>query len=136
MPYVLIAEQHAEQLSRALMRLLRPSHLRTDERTDLYCEVLTHPQTGAKAIALPDHETVPIHVQADGQELAALLQTFVIDGAITTQEAAGIAAAVASQAGGVVRLADFVPPSWQANVRTSSQMTDDGWFAFPDDPIG
>jgi hypothetical protein len=133
MPYVLVAKQHAQQLSRSLMRLLRPSHLRTNEQTDLYCEVLTHPQTGEMAVALPDSETVPIHVQADGEELASLLATFVADAAITQQEASGIASAVSSMAGQRVRLADFIPPSWQANVRTAAQMKATGWF--PADPF-
>jgi hypothetical protein len=133
MPYVLVAKQHAQQLSRSLMRLLRPSHLRTNEQTDLYCEVLTHPQTGEMALALPDADTVPIHMEANGNELSALLSAFVADAAITQQEAGGIAAAVSSMAGQQVRLADFVPPSWQANVRTAQQMKSAGWF--PSDPF-
>jgi hypothetical protein len=69
MPYVTVAPQHAEQLSRSIMRLLRPSHLRGEDWTDLYCSVVTHPTSGEAALALPDQETVPIHVEADGTEL-------------------------------------------------------------------
>ncbi len=133
MPYVLVAQPHAENLSRALMRLLRPSHLRTDEHTDLYCEVLTHPQTGEKAVALPEEGGVPIHAQASGQELAALFQIFASDGAITQQESSATAAAVAAQAGKRVRMADFIPASWQKNVRNLTQMKSAGWF--PSDPF-
>ncbi len=134
MPYVTVAPQHAEQLSRSIMRVLRPSHLRGDNWTDLYCSVLTHPTNGQAALALPDEETVPIHIEADGQELAALLGVFVDDGALTQQEAAGIAAAVQAHAGQKVRVADFIPPSWAGNVYTRQQMDDAGWFPPPEFP--
>lgn len=132
MPYVTVAPQHAEQLSRSIMRLLRPSHLRGDDWTDLYCGVVTHPTSGEAALALPDHEMVPIHVEADGAELASLLSVFVGDGALTQQEADGIAAAVQANAGQKVRVADFIPPSWAGNVYTRQQMVDAGWFPQPD----
>lgn len=128
MPYVLVASQHAEQLSRSIMRLLRPSHLRGDDWTDLYCSVLRHQTNGQAALALPDEEQVPIHVEADGTELAAMLAVFVIDGAMTQAEADGIAAAVQASAGQRVRIADFIPPSWAPYVRTHEQMDAAGWF--------
>jgi hypothetical protein len=131
MPYVLAAPHHAEQLSRSIMRLLRPSHLREDNWTDLYCEVLTHPTNGQTALVLPDEETVPIHVEADGAELAALLAVFVADGALTQQEADGIAAAVQAHAGQKVRIADFIPPSWAEWTFTREQMEAAGWFPEP-----
>lgn len=128
MPYVLTAPQHAEQLSRSIMRLLRPSHLREENWTDLYCEVLRHPTSGEAALNLPDTEQVPIHMEATGEKLAAVLSVFVADGAISQAEAAGIGQAVAGSAGQLVRVADFIPPSWQANVRTLAQMEAGGWF--------
>ena len=128
MPYVTVAPQHAEQLSRSIMRLLRPSHLRGEDWTDLYCSVVTHPTSGEAALALPDQETVPIHIEADGTELTSLLSVFVDDGALTQQEAVGIAEAVQANAGQKVRVADFIPPSWAGNVYTRQQMDDAGWF--------
>jgi len=128
MPYVIVAPQHAEQLSRSIMRLLRPSHLRGEGWTDLYCPVLTHPTSGQKAVALPEEETVPIHVEADGAELAELLAVFVADNALTQEEADGIRASVVANAGKLVRVADFIPPSWSAYVLTTEQMSDGGWF--------
>jgi hypothetical protein len=132
MPYVITSPDVAEQLSRSLMRLLRPSRLRGDEWTDLYCSVVRHPTTGKAAINLPDEELVSIHLQADGEELAALLATFVADAALTQQEAAGIAAAVQANAGQKVRIADFIPPSWSEWVLTREQMEAAGWF--PESP--
>lgn len=131
MIYVLVANERAEQLSRSLMRLLRPSHLRGDDWTDLYCGVVRHPTNGQAAIELPETEQVPIHSDATGEELAALLQAFVSDGALTAAEASGIAAAVQANAGSRVRIADFIPPSWAANVLTAEQMQAAGWFAAP-----
>jgi len=134
MPYIQVSPQHAEQLSRSIMRLLRPAHLRGEGWTDLYCGVLTHPTTAEAALSLPDEETVPIHVEADGAELASLLSVFVADGALTQQEAIGIASAVQANAGKKVRIADFIPPSWAQNVLTSEQAAEAGWFATPDLP--
>jgi hypothetical protein len=128
MIYVLASPQHAEQLSRSLMRLLRPSHLRGDDWTDLYCSVLRHPVNGQAALELPEQEQVPIHLEANGAELAALLATFVADEALTQAEADGIAAAVQANAGQRVRIADFIPPSWAEWVLTREQMEVAGWF--------
>ena len=132
MPYLIAAPEHAEQLSRSIMRLLRPSHLRGEGWTDLYCVVLRHPTSGQTALALPDAETVPIHIEADGAELAALLATFVADGALTQAEADGIAAAVQANAGQKVRIADFIPASWSEWVLSREQMDAAGWF--PESP--
>lgn len=132
MIYVLTAPEHAEQLSRSLMRLLRPSHLRGENWTDLYCRVVRHPTNGQAALELPESEQVPIHLKADGAELAALLATFVADEALTQAEADGIAAAVQANAGQLVRIADFIPPSWSQWVLTREQMEAAGWF--PESP--
>jgi hypothetical protein len=131
MIYVITAPQHAEQLSRSIMRLLRPAHLRGEGWTDLYCSVLTHPTSGQTALALPDEEMVPIHVEADGAELAALFAVFVADGALTQAEADGIAAAVQANGGQLVRIADFIPPSWAQWTLTHEQMDAAGWFPPP-----
>lgn len=131
MIYVLVSPQHAEQLSRSLMRLLRPSHLRGDDWTDFYCGVLRHPSNGQAVLALPETEQVPIHLEATGEELAAILQTFVADEALTAEEAAGIVAAVQAHAGQKVRIAGFIPPSWSQWVLTPEQAESAGWFQPP-----
>ena len=128
MPYVVVKAEHAEHLNRSIMRLLRPSHLRDGYATDLYCPMVTHSQLGYVALALPDLETVPIHIESDGAELTTMMNVFVQDQAITEQEAQGIIAAVQSMAGNEVRIADFIPPSWTANVFTKEQMQQQGWF--------
>jgi hypothetical protein len=128
MPYVVVWPQHAEQLNRSIMRLLRPSHLRGDGWTDLYCGMVTHPTLGYKALCLPDNETVPLHVESDGAELAAMMEVFVADQAITQEEANGIVGAVQAMSGQRVRIADFIPPSWSGNVFTAEEMQEQGWF--------
>jgi hypothetical protein len=128
MPYVVVWPQHAEQLNRAIMRLKRPSHLRGDGWTDLYCDMVTHPTLGYVALNLPDEATVPLHIESDGAELAAMMEVFVRDQAITQEEATGIVGAVQAMAGQRVRIADFIPPSWSANVFTVEEMQEQGWF--------
>lgn len=128
MPYVVVKAEHAEQLNRSIMRLMRPSHLRDGYATDLYCPMHTHPQLGYVALELPDVEQVPLHIEADGAELNSMMQVFVEDQAITQQEADGIVGAVRAMAGQVVRIADFIPLSWTQNVFTKEQMQQQGWF--------
>ena len=132
MPYVLVNPAHAEQLNRSIMRLLRPEHLRGGYTTDLYCSMVTHPDTGYMALNLPDTETVPIHIEAKGEELAAMLQIFVDDAAMTQEEMDGITGALMELGGQQVAVVDFIPASWSAYVLTKDQMDADGWF--PDPP--
>lgn len=130
MPLIPIDPQLIEPFNRAIMRLLRPSHLR-DERyvTDYYCPVIRHPD-GVQwpLLALPDTETVPIHVEADGEELEQLLNVFVANNGITKEEADGIKQAVAAMVGNEVRLADMVPQSWQPYILTVEQAIAAGYI--------
>lgn len=128
MPFVIVKPEHAEHLNRSIMRLLRPAHLRDGYTTDVYCRTVTHPQLGYVALELPDVETVPVHIEADGQELSALMQVFVNDQAISQAEADAVVGAIQMTAGQEVRVADFIPPSWTANVLSRSQMEATGWF--------
>lgn len=88
----------------------------------------THPSNGWMALGLPDVETVPIHIGATGEELAAVLQIFVNDAALTAEEANNIALAVSSVAGQEVRIVDFIPSGWSPYVLTHEQMIEGGWF--------
>lgn len=125
----MISPTEAEPFSRALARLMRPSHLRDDSYvTDLYCPIIQHPSNGWAALVLPETETVPIHLEADGSELRAVLDIFVDRGSLTAQEADGITAAVQALHGQEVRIADFVPPSWSQAVMTHAQAEAAGWF--------
>ena len=134
MPYVLISPVTAEAFNRGLFRLMRPEHLRDASYvTDLYCPMLNHPTNGWMALDLPDSDTVPLHLQADGSELRTVLQIFVNDGALTEAEANQITGAVAAYRGKNVRIADFIPASWSDYVLTREQMEAAGWF--PDDDI-
>lgn len=130
MPLIPIDPQLIEPFNRAIMRLLRPSHLR-DVRyvTDYYCQVIRHPD-GVQwpLLALPDTETVPIHVQANGAELEQLLAIFVANNGITQAEADGIKQAVAGMVGQQVRLAGMIPPSWQPYILTVEQAQAAGYI--------
>lgn len=129
MTYVLISPVTAEAFNRGLCRLLRPSHLRGDDYvTDLYAPMHTHPNNGWMALELPDTETVPLHLEADGSELAAVLDIFVQDGALTQQQADGLVTAVTQLRGQEVRIADFIPDSWSDAVLSKEQMEAQGWW--------
>lgn len=129
MIYVAINPQHAWNFSKSIQRLMRPNHLRDQYYvTEYYCPIITHPQDGRTCLELPETETIPIHAEADGQELSEILQIFVIDGSITQQEADQIVSAVQLLAGQQVIVADFIPPSWQQNVFTREQLQEEGWF--------
>jgi hypothetical protein len=118
-----------EQLNRSIQRLMRPSHLRDGSCvTDLYCPMVTHPTTGEMALQLPESETVPVHLEADGSELLAVLSVFVDKGTLTQADADAIAGAVGSLRGQEVRIADFIPESWSQAVMTQAQAEADGWF--------
>lgn len=128
MPYLLANPSYAEQLNRSIMRLLRPEHLRDEKYTDLYCTMVTHPETGYMALVLPESETVPVHIEASGDELKALMSIFVADGAVSQAEADGLADALLALGGQQVQIIDFVPPSWSPFILTKEQMDADGWF--------
>jgi hypothetical protein len=77
---------------------------------------------------MPEEETVPIHLEADGAELDYMLNIFVQDEALTQEEADVIRQQVIDSVGQQVSILDFVPPSWSAYVLTQEQMDADGWF--------
>ncbi len=133
MPYLLANPSYAEQLNRSIMRLLRPEHLRNEKYTDLYCTMVTHPTTGYMALVLPETQTVPIHIEASGDELKALMSIFVNDGAVPQAEADALSDALTVLGGQKVRIVDFVPGSWGPFILTKEQMDADGWFPEQDE---
>jgi hypothetical protein len=133
-PLIPIDPQLIQPFNQAIMRLLRPSHLRDQSYvTDQYCGIISHPNgTAWPLLSLPDTETVPIHVNADGGELRQLLDIFVANNGITKEESDGIKQAVAGMVGQTVRLADMVPPSWQPYILTVEQAIDQGYIPQPE----
>ena len=118
----------ADDLNRALMRLLRPSHLREGYTTDKLGQKHIHPLTGYAALALDNEQAVPIHVEADGAELNALTDIFVAEGAMTQEEADQLEIDIAAAAGTSIVITEFIPPSWSDYVLTKQQMDSAGWF--------
>jgi len=130
MPFVIINPELIDPFNRAIMRLLRPEHLRdADYVTDFYCGTVSHPDGETwPLLDLPDTEQVPIHIEAEGLELKQLLDIFVLENGITQEEADGIKAAIGAVRGQQVRVADFIPESWQPYVLTREQAIAGGWF--------
>ena len=130
MIYMQLDAAAAEPLSEALFQLMRPPHVRDDrDGSRYYCEVIPHPSgNGWAVLALPETEQVPIHVEADGALLQAMLAAFVADAALTQEEADGIIAAVQAAAGSTIAVAEFVPQSWQPYVMTREQAQAAGYL--------
>lgn len=131
--FVKIDPSLAVSFSRGLMRLLRPEHLRDENYTDLYCPIQEHPDADGTfatwtLLVLPETELIPIHLEADGSELSALLDIFVSANALTEEEASGIKAGIQAAAGTTVSVAGFVPPSWAPFIMTIEQATAAGYF--------
>ena len=133
--YLLCNPAIMEDLNRAFMRLLMPSHLRGDDWTDKYASELTHPVTGYGALAIPEEQYVPVHVEANGAELDYLLNIFVPDEALTQEEADTIRQQVLESVGQSISILDFIPPSWQQFVLTKDQMDAEGWFPASEEEV-
>jgi hypothetical protein len=112
-----------EGLSRGLYKLLDP------DGDGLYAGIIWHPDGESfPLLQLRDVDEIPISLAADTQPLADVLQAFVDGGGLTEQEVAGILGAVQFMAGQVVRVADFIPPSWAGRVMTREQAEAAGYF--------
>jgi hypothetical protein len=112
-----------EGLSRGLYKLLDP------DGDGLYAGIIWHPDGESfPLLQLRDVDEIPISLAADTQPLADVLQAFVDGGGLTEQEVAGIVGAVQFMAGQVVRVADFIPPSWAGRVMTREQAEAAGYF--------
>lgn len=129
--FLAVKTELAENFNRAIQRLIRPSHLRSESYTDLFCGMIDHPSETYTVLCFPDNFSVPIHAEADGEELAEMLDIFVAGEAITSQEASGILSAIQANAGNSVPLAAFIPTSWSSRVYTEQQLIDGGWLPTP-----
>lgn len=120
----------AEFLSRQLYKLTRPAEVREEnDVTEFYCGWHVHPETSAVVVALPETETVPVHVSADTTLLDPLLLPFVEQGAITEDDRAAIRTLIAESQGGQVNLVSLLPAFWAAQAMTQEQVEAAGWFA-------
>jgi len=122
--YVPASPAIAEPLSRALYSLIVPGG------DGLYAGIIPHSTgQGYPLLQFRQTDVIPIALGADPQPLVDALQVAVDDGALTSQELAGIVGAVQAMAGKVVNLVDFIPQSWQPFVMTKEQAEKAGYFA-------
>lgn len=117
MIYVPIAIDAAPYMSAAIYQLTRPPHKRDAKDVSLYyCEWIPHPTRPEVAtLVVPETEEIPVHVEADKDYLAGLLQPFV-GNELTQKEVTDIASAVTTKAGRKANVTDFIPASWQPYV--------------------
>jgi hypothetical protein len=131
MPLIPIDPQLVAHFNRSIMRLLRPAHLRDENYvTDFYCAVIYHPTDATQwpLLDLPDTETVPVHVEADGAELANMLNAFVTGKGLTREEADGLMGMIPHLRGQQVRMADMIPDSWQQYIMDRATVEALGYF--------
>jgi hypothetical protein len=131
MPLIPIDPQLVTHFNRSIMRLLRPAHLRDESYvTDFYCNVIHHPTDATQwpLLDLPDTETVPVHVEADGAELANMLNAFVTGNGLTREEADGLMGMIPHLRGQQVRMADMIPESWRQYIKTREEAAALGYF--------
>ena len=132
MPLVPIDPRLVGHFNRSIMRLLRPAHTRDEKYvTDYYCGVIEHPSGDPQfwpLLDLPENETVPIHIEADGAELSQMLDGFAAGGGLTVEEAATLKQTVPMLRGQSVRIADMIPASWQPYIMTREQAQAAGYF--------
>jgi hypothetical protein len=131
MPLIPIDPQLVTHFNRSIMRLLRPANLRDESYvTDFYCNVIYHPTDATQwpLLDLPEAETVPIHVEADGAELANMLNAFVTGNGLTREEADGLMGMIPHLRGQQVRMADMIPESWRQYILTHDEARAAGYF--------
>lgn len=129
MLYIPILSSKAAQLSQAIFQLSRPPSIRdSNDVSTYYCAWKQHPtRPEVCSLAVPESDTIPIHVVSDGALLNSTLADFVPT-ELTQAEADGLAAAVLANAGQRVNVADLIPASWQPYVMTKKQAIAAGWI--------
>lgn len=136
MLYIPIKSDAAPYLSAAIYQLSRPLAIRDQADVSTYfCGWCPHPtRTDVVTLEFPESYDLPIHLQADAEALANMLQYFVATGDLLQEEVDGIAAAVVAYAGSTIDVATLIPPSWQPYVMTREQAIASGWLAEPTMP--
>ena len=79
-------------------------------------------------MVIPESETIPIHVSADGALLQSTLAAFVPT-ELTQAEADGLAVAIVASAGSRITVANMIPASWQPYVMSQAQAIAAGYEA-------
>lgn len=138
MIYILIKTDAAPYLSAAIYQLSRPLAIRDQADVSTYfCGWIPHPtRTDVVSLEFPESYDLPIHLQADSEALAGMLQYFVATGDLQQAEVDGIAAAVVAYAGQTIDVAGLIPQSWLPFVMTREQAIATGWIAEPTFPGG
>jgi hypothetical protein len=123
--YVPCSQSQIEGLNLGLAKLVG--------RGERYARVISSPREGFHPLLeLRANDIVPISLEADPGPLESVLEVFVEDGALTQDEKDGIVYAVAAMAGQTVKVAAFIPASWQPYVMTREQAKQARYFGSDD----
>jgi len=129
MIFVPIHASAAESLNRELYKLTQPDGARDPANVSaFYCEAIFHPVIPFAVLALPEEDTIPIHLAADPSGLVAVLEPFVAQGQILQEELEAIVGGVQALAGMRFKPADLIPPSWSPYILTRKQAIAEGYI--------
>jgi hypothetical protein len=122
--YIPVDPRLIEYLSRSLYQLIAPG------KEGFYAGIIWHPSNaGWPILQLRSVDMIPVSLGANTRPLIDVLQAFVAGGGITQQELEMIAGGVQQSAGYEIKVADFIPASWQPYLMTKEQAEAAGYFA-------
>ncbi len=127
MKYIPVDKNQAENLSKALYKLMVPN-APSNYVSCQYCDVIKHDTNDLWLLAMPESDNIPVHLQADPQPLIDCLTPFVAGGQITQAELDGIVEAVQMLKGNTFNPASLVPASWEPYVMNFEQAQIAGYF--------
>lgn len=135
MIYIPIRIDAAAKLSQSIYQLTRPPAVRNpNDVSTYYCEWIPHlTRAEVGLIVLPENETIPVHVQADGKLLEETFAPF-IGVELTKKESDDTIAAVKTLGGQRVNVATLIPASWQPYVMDKRTAIASGWLTDPEQP--
>ncbi len=124
MDYCVLPPGYATDLNAAIIKMMRPAGNYT---TTKYCKQIAHPNNGLEALVMPRDTSVPVHAVETCDELFALFDQMVEDGAIEANEAEDLKNKIIDSVGETISPVDLIPPS-ERNILTHDQMNEMNWF--------
>lgn len=130
--YVPVHIDAAAELNRQIYELSQPDAVRDPRNiSEFYCGMYQHASIPFAVLELPEEDTIPIHLAANGGGLSAVLGPFVAQQQITQAELDGIVGAVQALAGQRFAPSSMIPPSWRQYVLTREQAVAAGYISQP-----
>jgi hypothetical protein len=119
----------ADLLSRRLFELSRPAGVPCEGCvTSHLLQWVTHPETGAVMMEIPEGFDFPVHQIADGETVRPIIQPFVTAGKVPVKEVDDLVALVQTKVEDRVAVWDLIPAFWKGLSKTREELELEGWF--------